>query len=937
MLPVFPILKLYVDNPVKSVTHRIICLTLSLFVHIPFLWAQNRITVNLQQVSIDSIKTVWERQTDYSVYYIPSQTDSLRLNLHAANEDPVAVLQRVLAAYEFSVSVAGRQIFILKGVPLSMTLPLDYFEIKRKNMDNFQVISALEQEKEMVTAQSESKLYIIGAPLTAGAVGRVILRGYLKDIKTGEPLPGIMVYTEGPDVNTSSDMYGFYSLSLPRGEHKVNYKGYGFTDTYRLVQMNSNGNLDVELSEKVYSLTGAVVSAEQMVNIRGTQIGIDKISIDRIKHIPSVFGESDVGKVVLTLPGVKSVGEASGGFNVRGGATDQNLILFNDGTVYYPSHLFGLFSSFNPDIVSDIELYKSSIPANYGGRISSVLDVNTRDGNKKKITGSAGIGVLTNKLHLEGPFVENRSSFILGARTTYSDWILKMLPQESGYQNGSASFYDLNGSTAYKIGETDQLYLSAYYSKDKFKFDAFTSYRYQNDNFSARWRHQVGTRFFILTSLGYDQYSYETEDVANPVNAYRAAFGIDQLFGKINVNWIMNEKHTFRFGINTNFYMIQPGSYLPNGKQSIVAPDRLEWERATENAFFIRDSWNISNKLSVDAGIRFSLFSALGPRSYYKYRAGAPKTEWTITDTVHAGGGRLIKPYMGPEFRISARYIIRPDLSVKAGFNSMRQYIHMLSNNTSASPLDTWKLSDANIVPQAGWQAAGGIYKNFANNTIEVSLEGYFKMMNHYLDYRSGAVLTMNPHIETDVVEARGKAYGLELLVKKNLGKLNGWFSYTYSRTLLQQNDRTAPTLVNNGDWYPAAYDKPHDLKLIGNYKFTHRYNASLNVDYATGRPVTIPVSKYIYGNGYRLFYSERNAYRIPDYFRMDLALNIEPGHHLTVFTHSTITIGVYNLTGRKNAYSVYYSANGGERVRGYMLTIFGAPIPYISFNLKFN
>ncbi len=346
------------------------------------------------------------------------------------------------------------------------------------------------------------------------------------------------------------------------------------------------------------------------------------------------------------------------------------------------------------------------------------------------------------------------------------------------------------------------------------------------------------------------------------------------------------------------------------------------------------DTWDITQDLSVNAGIRYSMFNALGPREYNRYNPESLPSPATVTETVSKGGGAF-QTYHGPEFRLSLRYEIRDGLSVKAGYNTMRQYIQKLSNTTVMSPTDTWKLSDANIRPQTGSQVAAGVYKNLFGNRVELSLEGYYKRMNNYLDYRSGAELIMNHTIETDVLETVGKAYGVELMLKKQTGMLNGWVSYTYSRTQLRQKDLRITEPVNNGNWYPADYDKPHEFKLVGNYKFTHRYSMSLNCDYSTGRPITLPVSKYHYGNGEYVYYSDRNKYRIPDFFRMDIAFNVEPSHHLTLLTHSMISFGLYNMTGRKNAYSVYYIAEEGK-LKGYKLAIFGMPIPYVSYNIKF-
>ena len=348
---------------------------------------------------------------------------------------------------------------------------------------------------------------------------------------------------------------------------------------------------------------------------------------------------------------------------------------------------------------------------------------------------------------------------------------------------------------------------------------------------------------------------------------------------------------------------------IPGLEASLVVPKILDQEMGAEAAAYISDTWNMTESISADIGVRYSAFANLRPFTYYG----------------------------GPEFRVSAKFLLSDKVTLKAGYNSMRQYIHMLSNTTTMSPTDIWKLSDADIKPQTGWQAAMAFYAMMFNNNVEFSLEGYYKSMDNYLDYKSGSVLIMNSNLVEDVIETRGRAYGAEVMLKKPLGKLNGWVSYTYSRTLLQdKQDAGSVFAVNGGEWYPAAYDKPHDVKFVGNFKFTHRYSISMNVDYSTGRPTTIPVGKYVYGGGYRLYYSDRNAYRIPDYFRMDLALNIEPGHNLKKLSHFSITMGVYNVTGRKNAYSIYYDTTSGEKVQGYMLTIFGAPIPYINLNVKF-
>ncbi len=683
-------------------------------------------------------------------------------------------------------------------------------------------------------------------------------------------------------------------------------------------------------------LAEIVVVAGRQSAVKSTTMGSEKFKPQLLKNIPSAFGESDIMKIVLTLPGVTTVGEASSGYNVRGGATDQNLILFNGGTVYNPSHLFGLFTSFNSDAVEDVELFKSSIPVEYGGRISSVLKVTSKEANMQKLTGSASIGALTSKANLEIPIVKDRVSLLLNGRTTYSDWILKQLPEKSGYRNGTANFYDLGGVLTWKLNTMHRLKLYGYWSNDKFSFSSEDNYGYQNRNLSAEWRSILNEKITATLSAGLDHYDYFNEDRSTPSEAARLSFGIDQLWAKLHLRHRLTEKQTFTYGLSVQHYDVQAGKYEPVGEASCITTDELEREKALESAVYIDYEHALTDKLSVSAGLRYTMFNALGPRDVNYYYEDELPAEETLLETRHETG--IIKTYHAPEVRLSVRYAIMENLSLKAGFNTMHQYIHKVSNTSIMSPTDIWKLSDLNIKPQNGWQAAAGIYHETAGKEYEFSAEVYYKHIGDYLNYRSSAVLLMNPHLETDVISTKGKAYGVELQAKRPLGKINGWVSYTFSRALLRQDDKGVAMPLNNGEWYPAEYDRPHEVKAVLNYKFTERYSLSSNFNYATGRPTTVPAGKYydVYNRKYMPYYTDRNTYRIPDYMRLDLAFNIEPTHKLTSFLHSSFSIGVYNALARKNAYSIYYVTEGG-RVKGYKLSVFGTAIPYVSLNIRFN
>lgn len=893
------------------------------------------ISGNFTHVSFDAFVQTVEDQTSYRFFYDPATVDSLEVNLQVQKQPLEKVLQQVLAGTALKFAISGtNQVFITKGSPIQVALPDGFFE--RRAPEAVQYVApplAQAGKQSKKKAASELKLYEIGVR-RENPTGKASLAGYLRDAKTGEALIGASVYIESPLIGTTSDQYGYYALTLPVGRHQLNIKGIGLKNTRRQIMLYSDGKLDIDIEEDVRSLKEVLVEAEKDKNVSGLQMGVEKLDIRTIKQVPTAFGEADILRVVLTLPGVKSVGEGSTGMNVRGGSTDQNLILFNDATIYNPSHLFGFFSAFNPDVLKTVELYKSAVPAKYGGRLSSVLEVTTREGNKKQLTGSGGIGLLTSRLTLEGPIVKDKTSFIIGGRSTYSNWLLKQLPNKS-YNKSSASFYDLNGQVTHEIDSKNTLYLSGYLSKDKFKLSADTLYQFSNRNASIKWKHNFHNKLYGVLTGAYSHYDYAVTSEKNPVNASELTYGLNQANLQADFSYFHNAKHTVDFGASSILYNIAPGSLKPYSDESLIAADALQRERAVESALYVSDRIDFSRRLSLSLGLRYSFFNAMGPREVFAYAPGAPRSEGSVQDTLSYKAGDSFASYHGPEYRLSARLGLTDNSSVKLSFNRLRQYIHMLSNTTSVSPTDIWKLSDSNIRPQVGNQVALGYYQNFRANTIEFSVEGYYKTMQDFLDYKSGATLVMNHHIETDVVNAEGKAYGVELMLRKMTGKLNGWASYTYSRTLVRVNNPEAAEVINNGEYYPSNFDKPHDFTMVSNYRFSQRFSTSLNFTYSTGRPITLPLAKYYDGNVQRILYSDRNAYRVPDYYRVDFAMNIEGNHKVRKLAHSSWTLAVYNLTGRRNPYSIYFKSEDGK-VKGYKLSIFGNPIPTVTYNFKF-
>lgn len=900
-------------------------------------FAQNEATISgdFRGLSFEQFVEKIEAGYPYHFFFDGRETDSIKINVLADHFTIQRLLDSVCkgTGLNYAVDSTGR-IFITKRFAIQTKFPRNFFVYRNPNdtITEKEIFVAYQKsDTDKLQVSAENKLFELGIKSNQA---NATIAGYIRDARSGEAIIGASVYVDTPSVGVNTDQFGYFSLTLPTGYRVLKISSAGMQETKRQVMLNGNGELNIEMQEYIPSLKSITVKAERTSNIRNLQMGANIVSIKTIRQIPVVFGEADISKVVLTLPGVTSVGEASNGFNVRGGSVDQNLILFSDATVYNSSHLFGFFSAFNPDVVKGIELYKSAIPEKYGGRLSSVLDVDVLDGNTKKWTGSAGIGPITSKFYIEGPIKKDKTSLVASVRTTYSNWILNALP-ENAYSGSTANFYDATIHLVHKFDSKNSLYLTGYLSNDRFRLNGDTLYSYGNKNANIKWKHIFNNKLYNVTTAGIDHYEYAVNSNSNEVTAFKLGFDITQTNFRSDFTYSPNNKHTINFGINSIYYKLHPGSLEPEGGKSLVTPNKVPVEQALESAIYVGDQYSISTKLSVNAGLRYSIFNYLGPHDVNYYEPGIPKDTITITGTKSFSKGEVIKTYQAPEIRVSLRYSLSGNSSMKVSFNTLQQYIHMLSNTAAISPTDIWKLSDPNIEPQKGNQVSLGYYHNFKSDLIETSVEIYYKQTRNYLDYRSGADLVLNHHIETDVIATKGKAYGAELLIKKNAGKLNGWFSYSYSRSLLKSDDLLAGEIVNKGEYYPSNFDKPHSVNLITNYQFSHRYNISFNAVYSTGRPITLPLAVFNTGTTAGIYYSDRNKFRIPDYFRADISVNIYGNHKIKQRTHNSWSVGVYNLTGRKNVYSVYFLQENGS-IKGYQLSIFGTIIPYVTYNIKF-
>ena len=773
----------------------------------------------------------------------------------------------------------------------------------------------------------------IGNPAEKNKAGNVTITGYITNKDTKEPVSGVTVFIQKLTAGTISNEYGFYSLTIPRGVHMLKFSFIGMRDKVINLSLFGAGELNVDMSSVLIPLKETVVSAQKSVTLQRFEVGAEKINITSFKLLPTSLGESDIIKSILLIPGVQSVGEGSAGFNVRGGSADQNLILLYGAPIYNSSHFFGFFSAVNSDIIKDVTLYKGGIPSRYGGRISSVLDIGSKEGNRKEFAGNAGISPITTHISLEGPIIKDKLTYLLTARTTYSNWVFGMI-KDPALHNSRASFYDINGKITYDLNKNNKIDFSAYTSHDAFRFNSDTVYSYNNNIFALKWRHFFTNRFFSSLSINNSSYNYDITSQYLESEAFVLSHKINSTSLKADFNWFLG-RNEINFGLDMTKYTVYPGSYLPYNDSSLVIPHTIEKERAWESALYVDDKFQLTDFLSVNAGLRMSTFFSLGPQNVMIYNPEYSKSKSTIIDTLNFKPGSVTRKYAGPEFRVSLNFRVSDKNSIKLNYNRTRQYLHLLSNSTTISPTDTWKLSDYYLKPQIGDQVAIGFYEMLFRNNFEASAEVYYKEIRNMVDFKGGTDLIMDENIEKDIVNVKGKAYGLELVLKKTEGKLRYSIGYTYSRTFVKSIGIFSDEIINGGKWFPANFDKPHDLVVTFNYLFSRRLSFSSNYVYSTGRPITYPIATYVVSNKIMVTYSDRNEYRIPYYSRLDLSLRVSGNLRSHRIAHPFWTFSIYNVLGRQNVYSIYFK-KVGELVNGYKLSVFGRAIPSVTFSFDF-
>jgi hypothetical protein len=778
--------------------------------------------------------------------------------------------------------------------------------------------------------------------LPAFAQEKFTVNGYIKDTSNGEALIGATVYIREIKGGSTTNEYGFYSITLPAGDYSFTFSYVGFVTNPQSVSLTKNTQLNIELVPESAQLEEVVVKGElEQANVENLEMSTNKLEMKTILRVPTLFGETDVLRSLLLLPGVSTVGEGASGFNVRGGSVGQNLVLLDEAPVYNSSHLFGFFSVFNPDAVKDVKLYKGAVSARYGGRLASILDVRMKEGNSKKFEASGGIGSVFSRLALEGPILKNKASYIIAVRRSYIDVLARPFVQLLK-DGGALNFYDLTLKTNYNINRKNRLYLSGYFGRDNFKFDKTQGFNWGNATSTLRWNHLFNERLFSNLTLIYSSYDYALQFGRDDRNKFTWNSSISNFIFKPQFTYFINSNNELNFGGEATYYTFEPANAVgvTNGKDVDIS---LEKKYNLETALYAGNSQKISDKFSLEYGLRFSYFQYLGPGTAYYYGDTTAGVRKPVIGARKFNSGEKIAEYANLEPRLSFRLQTSPVSSVKGSYNRMAQYLHLISNTTASNPLDVWNPSSNNIKPELADQFTLGYFRDVGEEKkYEFSLEGYLRMTQNQIDYIDGADLLVNRYLEGDLLSGLGRAYGVEAYLQKKTGKLTGWVSYTLGRSELKVDG------INRNQWYETRYNQTHNLKIAGFYDLSERWSASANFIYTSGTPTTFPTSRYIQ-EGILVPYNvndSRNNVHLPAYHRLDVSFRLEgrkikdgkPRKNSDYWVFS-----LYNVYARRNPFSIYFSQTDQRVPQGQplqsqatQLSIIGTVIPSISYNFKF-
>ncbi|OJX55170.1 MAG: collagen-binding protein [Flavobacterium sp. 38-13] len=780
-------------------------------------------------------------------------------------------------------------------------------------------------------------LFLIGS--WAKAQDKVTISGTIVNSQNNETLIGVSIYIPELQSGTTTNEYGFFSLSIPKGDYTLQVSYMGFQTSEEKISLQQNLRKNISLESSTQNLEEIVITERKNIaNIKKPEMSVNKLTIQEIKKMPAVMGETDILKSILQLPGVTNAGEGASGFNVRGGAADQNLILLDEALLYNSSHLFGFFSVFNSDAIKDLKLYKGGIPSRFGGRVSSVLDIYQKEGNSNEFHMNGGIGVISSRLLAEGPLEKGKGSFLVAGRSSYAHLFLKLTDNKN-----SAYFYDLNTKLSYKLNENNSLFLSGYFGRDVFDIGDQFNNVYGNAVLNLRWNHLYSEKLFSNLSMIYSDYYYGLKlDVAG----LNWDSGIKNYNIKYDFKHYISDRYKMTYGLNAVYYDFNPGTVSPTGASSGINREQLDKKYALEPALYVDAEHEITDKLSINYGFRYSMFYRMGQQDMNIYANNEAVTfnpELQIYEkgkpigTEHFGSGKTIASFDNLEPRLAVSYQLDDNQSIKASYNRMSQYIHLVSNTASPTPLDVWAPSDNFIKPQLLDQVALGYFRNFHNDDYTLETEIYYKKVKNRIDYIDGADLIANKAIEQVILNGRSRSYGLEVLLRKNSGKLNGWISYTLSRSEQQTPGRTAlETGINNGKWYSTGYDKTHNLAVTASYKLTEKWSFGSTFALQSGQPVTFPNGQYEYGGVIVPSYGARNEDRLPAYHHLDVSATYIPKPDKKKGWQGEWVFSIYNLYNRMNSASMTFRQNEDTgRNEAVRLSIFGF-IPSVTYNFKF-
>lgn len=768
-------------------------------------------------------------------------------------------------------------------------------------------------------------LFSILTVFVAHAQKKYTLSGVIKDASTGETLIGASVkIQELPSAGISTNNYGFYSLTIPEGTYVVTCSYIGYEPSTQKVELQKNQSVNISLNSKS-NLDEVIVRSNKKNNdnVASPQMGLEKLNMTQINQIPVVLGERDILKTITLMPGIKTSGEGNTGFYVRGGGSDQNLILLDEATVYNASHLLGFFSTFNSDAIKDVSIYKGGMPAEYGGRLSSVLDVKMNDGNNQDFTIQGGIGLVASRLKLEGPIVKGKGSFMISARRTYADLFLKA-SSDTSINKSTLYFYDINAKANYHFNDKNAIYLSGYFGKDVLGLQDIFGTNWGNSTGTVRFNHVFSSKLFSNTSFIYSDYNYVVESLQNN-DGFKATSKITDLNLKQDFTYYIGSKHTLKFGLNVLRHDIAPGDVSTTGSESSFNDKHVEHRYGYESAAYVSDEWKVNSRFTILYGLRLSRMFLIGPGTFTTY-----DSQGNIASSKNYASGSLVKDYWNLEPRFSASYSLNEESSIKASYNRNTQNIHLLSNSTSSTPTDLYVMSSNNLKPEISDQVAAGYFRNFSDNTYEFSAEIYYKALQNQIDYKDGAQLRVNQDVESLLNYGTGRAYGVELFFKKKYGRFNGWLGYTLSKTERKFAE------INNGNYYPARQDRTHDISLVAIYQLNKRWSFSSSFIYGTGNAVTYPTGKYSSGGTTVYSYSERNGYRQPSSNRLDLGATLEGREHKRF--HSSWTFSIYNVYASRDPYSITFRDSESilNTTEAVQTSIFAIPIPSVTWNFKF-